>query len=113
MPQSVALNIYRGDSFDWKFTFWANTQKTIPYDLTGAVAEAQIRLKPNDTVLAALDCTITQPNTIDVALTHEICEYLPVGAAVWDLQVTYPTGGVKTLVAGAVKVTADVTCDYP
>jgi hypothetical protein len=112
MPQSVALNIYRGDSFDWKFTFWANTQKTVAYDLTGATAEAQIRLKPNDSILASLDCTVTQPNTIDVALTHDVCATLPSGGAVWDLQVTYPSGSVKTLVAGAVTVTPDVTGEY-
>ena len=109
MPQQMALNLYRGDCYHWTFTFWTDPDATAPYDLTGATAKAEIRAKPGSAVLATLTCTVVEPNTVEVELLTEDSAKLSAGKAVWDLQITYPDGCVKTLVAGGVTVTADVT----
>ena len=107
-PQQVTLDVYRGDSYQWTFTLWKDEAGTNPYNLTGAVAKAEIRLAPGSPVLAALVCTVTQPNTIDVKLPATISSTLT-GQSRWDLQLTFPDSTVKTVVAGTVTVTADVT----
>lgn len=107
MPQQMSLAVYRGDCYHWTFTLWTDESGTVPYDLTGAVAAAEIRAKPGSPVIADLTCTVVQPNTVEVDLPSEASALLS-GKAVWDLQVTMD-GCVKTLVAGAVTVTADVT----
>lgn len=109
MPQSMALAIYRGDCYSRSFTFWTDEAGTVPYDLTGATAQAEIRAKPGSPVLATLDCTVTQPNTVDIDLDAVQSAALPTGKAAWDLQLTYPDGCVQTVVAGSVNVTADIT----
>lgn len=108
MPQAMNLDVYRGDSYRWTFTIWANAGASVPFDLTGAVAKAEIRSKPGAPVLATLACTVTQPNTIDAALDAVQSATLA-GTGVWDLQLTFPDSSVKTVVAGTVKITSDVT----
>lgn len=109
MPQQMSLNIYRGDCYHWTFTFWTDPDATQAYDLTGATAKAEIRPKSGGAILAELTCTVLEPNTVEVELLTEDSEKLSSGKAVWDLQITFPDGCVKTLVAGGVVVTADVT----
>ena len=108
MPQNFPLNVYRGDCYHWSFTFWSDLAGTVAYDLAGAVAKAEIRAKPGSAVLAALGCVVTLPNTIVVSLSSVLSESLS-GKSAWDLQVTFPDGCVKTLVAGGVSVTSDIT----
>jgi len=107
-PQQMSLAIYRGDSYSWSFTLWNDVAGTEPFDLTGAVAAAEIRAKSGSPVLVALDCTVVQPNTVEVELTAANSALLNAKAA-WDLQLTLPDGVVKTVVAGPVVVTADIT----
>ena len=109
MPQQMSLSVYRGDCYHWTFTFWTDPDATQAYDLTGATAKAEVRAKPGSAVLATLECTVVEPNTIEVRLDSDQSQTLSPGKAAWDLQVTYPDGCVKTLVAGGVTVTADVT----
>jgi len=106
--QQMPLDIYRGDSYAWKFTLWKDQAATIPFDLTGAVAKAEVRAKPGSPVLAVLACTVVQPNQVEVKLDAAQSGTLT-GKAVWDLQLTFPDTTVKTVVAGAVTVTSDVT----
>jgi hypothetical protein len=108
MPQQMPLDVYRGDSYHWTFTLWTDSAATDPYDLTGAVAKAEIRVKPGSPVLALLVCTVTQPNIVDVELPADLSTPLT-GKAVWDLQLTFPDSSVKTVVAGVVTITPDVT----
>ena len=51
---------------------------------------------------------ITLPNIIDVTLLAADSQKLP-SKGVWDLQLTYASGDVKTLLVGQVQVTTDVT----
>jgi hypothetical protein len=109
MPESVALNVYRGDSYRWTFTFWTDPGASVPYDLAGAVAKAEIRTRADLPVLATLGCTVTQPNVADVTLAAQESALLTSGKAMWDLQMTFPDSSVRTLVAGPVTITADIT----
>lgn len=109
-PASYPLSIYRGDSYRWRFAFWVDNAKTIPMDLSGVVAAAQIRDKPDGQVMD-LDCSVTQPNFVDVAIGVDQWDdsgYTAFGGG-WDLQLTYPSGDIVTVVAGAVKIQQDVT----
>ena len=108
MPQQMPLDVYRGDSYQWKLTLWTDAAATAPLDLAGAIAKAEIRLKPGSPVLATLECVVTQPNKVDVRLDAAQSTTLN-GKAVWDLQLTFPDLSVKTVVAGPVTITSDVT----
>lgn len=101
------LALYRGDSYAWQFRLWQDAAKTIPVDLTGVTAAAEIRAASGVQPAAALACAINA-NAIDVVLTAAACRVLPTPAQ-WDLQLTYGSGAVKTIVAGPVSVSADIT----
>ena len=107
-PGKLALSLYRGDSYRWSFLLWTDTAKTIPADLTGVIAKAEIRDKPGGNMIVPTVCTVVLPNTITMVLDALDSQLLP-PAGVWDLQLTYPTGEVATVLAGAVTTTADVT----
>jgi hypothetical protein len=113
-PGSYDLRLYRGDSYAWRFVLWADDERTEPVDLAGATAAAQIRPRPDAPEEVDLLCTILEPNTVDVYLTADQwdadpfeLEVPPQGA--WDLELTFPGGNVRTVVAGQVLVTKDVT----
>lgn len=111
-PANYDLSIYHGDSGHWRFTL--TQQDGTPCDLDCVVAKSQIRDKPGGTaLLVTMDCTITLPNVIDVILTPENSFKLTPKGGAWDLQLTYPSGEIKTPVAGAVAVTEDVTDSTP
>ena len=107
-PGKFDLVLYRGDSYEWNFALWADANKTDPVDLTDAVVAAEIRDKPGGTSVVTLDCTVTLPNEIAVALTAAMWAGAPTTGA-WDLEVSFPTGEVHTVVGGKVTVTADIT----
>jgi hypothetical protein len=106
-PITYPLSIYRGDTYRWRFSLWQDTAKTVPVDLVGATAKAEIRAAPAGAVLATLACTIVAPNNVDVVLSSAVSKALTAG--VWDLQLTMGNGDIQTPVAGGVSVTPDVT----
>jgi hypothetical protein len=109
LPAEYNLNLYRGDTGRWQFKLWADADKTVPVDLTGVTVEAMIRDKaPSSAYSMHLDCSITQPNIVDMVLTSIQCSDLP-AKGVWDMQLTYPGGDVITPLKGTVAVTQDVT----
>jgi hypothetical protein len=105
-PASLPLDIYRGDTKHLRVKLWA--PGNVPIDLTGTVAKAQIRDRPAGKRITDLLCLITLPNIIDVTLMARDSHKLPAKGA-WDLQLTYPSGDVRTPLAGPVTVTTDVT----
>lgn len=107
-PGKLPLVIYRGDTYRWRFTLWADPQRTVPVDLTDVAVKAEIRDKPAGGVLGVIGCTVVLPNFIDGVLTAEASAALP-PKGVWDLELTFSAGDVRTVLAGAVTVTADVT----
>lgn len=109
-PANLPLDLYRGDSGRMRVTLLDKAQQ--PIDLTGAVAKAEIRDRPAGTTIILLTCVITLPNIIDVTLSAEDSHKLP-SKGVWDLQLTFASGEVKTPLAGQVLVTTDVTDSTP
>lgn len=105
IPGTYDLCLYKGDTGRWQFRVWTDEAKTAPADLTGAVAAAQIRPGPGGAPTDMV-CTITVPNIVDMVL--------PAGSAppmrgLWDLQITYASGDVQTVLSGKVSTQADVT----
>ena len=108
-PGFYNLVIYRGDTATWEFVLWMDAAKTMPFDLTGATAAAQIRTRPGGVLMVTLGTAITLPNTIIVSLNEPNSLALNGGVYAWDLPVTMLGGGVQTMVAGPATVTEDVT----
>jgi hypothetical protein len=102
------LGLYRGDSYRWRLLLWADTARTVPVDLAGVVVAAEIRQNTGSTPITVIPCVVTAPNQIDLTLSAAATRSLPASAK-WDLQLTYPSGEVKTVIAGAVSVTGDIT----
>lgn len=88
-----------------------------PVDLTGVTARLQMRAKrADDPLLAELstdDGTITITDAVGgkaaLNFTSSATEVWTFAAAIYDLEFTFPGGLKKTLLAGKVGVTADVT----
>jgi len=107
-PAVYSLAVYRGDSYHWSFRCWQDAAKTVPSDLTGVVPKAEIRDAPGGTVVLTLAVALTLPNIIDISLSATASKTFP-PTGVWDLQLTYPSGDVRTVVAGTTSMTPDVT----
>ena len=105
-PMQYALAIYAGDSARWQFALWADAAKTQPVDLTGVAVAAL--LSQGGRGLTPLVCTVAA-NVITVALSAATSQQLAAIASQWDLQLTYPSGDVQTIVQGPVAVTLDIT----
>jgi hypothetical protein len=106
-PADYPLELYRGDSGHWRFTFSSGSGQ--PSDLTGVIAKAEIRDRPGGTYIVPLTCTVTLPNIVDMTLQAADSAKLLLNKGAWDLQLTYLGGEVKTPIGGAVTVIADVT----
>ena len=106
-PGTFDLDVYRGDSYRWQFNLWADAGKTQPVDLTDVVVKAEIRDKPGGSKVTLIDCTIMEPNTVEIYLSAAKSKSLTKGS--WDLQLTYPSEEVATVLVGSVSVTADIT----
>jgi hypothetical protein len=106
-PGIYNLVLYRGDSYGWRFRVWQDKDRTLPTDLSGSTAAAQIRNAPGGAIVVNMDVDIEEPNIVNVRLTAAQSEALPPGGA-WDLEITTDTN-VRTVVKGDVTVQADVT----
>lgn len=107
-PGKFDLNLYRGDSYAWRFIMFSDAAQTVPVDLAGATVKAEIRDKSAGTKIVALDVVVTQPNIVDMSMTPAMYVTCP-SKGVFDLQITFADGQVHTPLAGAVTITADVT----
>lgn len=107
-PGPYTLQIYRGDSYRWQFTLFDDVNQSQPSDLTGVTVLSQIRDRPGGNYICSLTCTVTLPNVIVTYLAAQDSALLP-GSAAWDLQLTYASGDVATVLAGPVNITPDVT----
>jgi hypothetical protein len=110
-PGTYLLELYRGDSHAWRFVMWEDKDKTIANILTGSTVAAEIRDKTSGALLISPECTVSDPNIVDMLLPATAwAGWDPSRTqASWDLQVTYPTEEVVTMLAGAVVITRDIT----
>jgi hypothetical protein len=114
LPGKLDLDLYRGDDARFYFRVWLNSARTQPADLSEATAKSEIRDKvgATGTLIGAFTCTIEAPNIVNLTMTAAESTVLP-GKGVWDLQLTYENGNVRTLLYGAVKVVNGVTDAAP
>jgi len=107
LPEPVNMALYRGDDFAFQLT--VTNPDGSAADLTGETATSQMRVTADtaDPPAGHFDCTIAT-NVITVVLANAVSKLLP-AALVWDLQLTSGTGSIRTLVAGTISVTPDVT----
>lgn len=110
LPATYNLSIYRGDTERWQFKLWTDRAKTAAADLTGVTTSAMIRDKATvGTYSLSMDCKVTLPNIIDMTLTADQSRSLLITGGVWDLQLIYPSGDIKTVLKGTVVLAQDVT----
>ena len=106
-PARLDLKFVSGDSFSRTILI---KDENGPIDLTGLTGRAQIRDRPNGTLLAEFTVTIPTPLTGEVvfSLTTAQTRALP-GKGVWDLELDGGLNNTHTIVTGAVCVIPDVT----
>lgn len=108
------LKIKRGDTLSVTMTFRDGTTN-LPIVLTGCTFLSQIRQSADaETVIAPLviNAVDLAAGTVEVHLDPVSSAGLPAASihrAVWDLQVTFPGGLVRTMVEGAVELSGDVS----
>lgn len=105
MPGKCDLSLYRGDDFMQVVEL---TQGGAPLVLPTVGWTAQARTSPDGEVVAtfAIDSSDGAVGRLVVSLAGTATLTMP-AVSVWDLQCA--TGGVKTYLAGKVKITKDVT----
>lgn len=108
-PGVYPLSIYQGDTYRWSVRVWADTDKSEPVDLNGVEVKAEIRDQPGGRTIVPIECAVEHPNKITMQLAADASANVPRPSAVWDLQLTYADGVVRTLLAGVVTVTPAVT----
>jgi hypothetical protein len=109
LPGTYNLTLYRGDSYHWQFQLWANEAQTDPADLTDVTTKAEIRTQPGGTDIIELATSVELPHIVHMDFTVDLWEPWLKAIGRWDLQLTYPSGDVHTVLAGAVNVTGDIT----
>lgn len=103
MPSKANLSIYQGDDYAGVVT--------VSGDLTGHTAQAQIRAgyaDANPEIVVEIDCEI-DGQLIALSIPGSKTVTLTGSGYQWDLQLVSPTGGVSTILYGAVPVTLEVT----
>lgn len=111
IPSSKFFALYRGDSFDTSVTI--SDADGDPTDLTGATVRAQIR-QEDDTLLDSFtaDLSAAEEGLILLSLDPLQTAALPTAETLRsDLEVTYPSGEVKTVLIIAFTVVGDISHD--
>lgn len=109
LPENMDLAIWQGDAQEY-FIVFSGSDGT-PLDLTGCTAQAYIRSNFTDPTEYAFTCTVNDPATagkITVYMDSPTCATIPAGDYVWNFQVTFPNGDVRTYLAGDCTVYAEV-----
>lgn len=111
MPSQADLAIYQGDDYAGLVQVYDGTS-TIPANLTGYSARAQVRFGPADQYpqpAVLITTAVDGPaGTVSLAIPAAQTSTL-VGNYQWDLELIQPDGNVQTVLAGKVVVTKEVT----
>ena len=106
----------RGDSGQVIFRKGTQADKNAPFvptDLTGVTVKAQVRSKPNGYVVFEFvpDYSQAADGYIILNVDADVTELIKVTEAVWDVQLTWPSGTVQTLFGGTrdVEIVKDTT----
>ena len=102
----------RGDTFA-EVPFQIN-KDGIPLDLTGAIIHMQLRKSPGSTVYLNLTSVASAGITIISAVNgsfkiNEMILNLEANVYLYDIEITFPSGEVKTWISGQFTVINDIT----
>jgi hypothetical protein len=102
----------RGDTFA-EVPFQIN-KDGIPLNLTGAIIHMQLRKSPGSTVYLNLTSVsnlgITMTSALDGAFKiNEMILNLEANVYLYDIEITFPSGEVKTWISGQFTVINDIT----
>jgi hypothetical protein len=108
LPENVDFSMWQGDKQD--FLIVMTNEDDTPIDLTDFTAEAVIRASFTAVETYDFECTIqgVDNNEIYIYMGSDITDTIPAGDYVWNLQITDSNGDVRTLLAGDVRVLAQV-----
>lgn len=112
MPALLNINIVQGDSYELRFRIRTTEGEYV--NLTGATILAHIRKRPNGPLMAQFTSQLMDQGTPD-GLGGAILTLPPsesVGmltSGVYDVQLTWPSGTVQTVLAGDMKLRLDVS----
>jgi hypothetical protein len=111
IPRSAGkwdLEIQQGATFEW--TFYWETERDVPKDLTGWTARASVRTDYGGSLIIELTCTIPVPanGEVLVSLTAEQTTALLSQVGVYDLELVNGAT-VKRLAWGAVDISPEAT----
>lgn len=110
VPASQNLVITRGDTEVLVITI--NDSSNVPINVTGRTYRAQIRAdKDNASIAASFACVVTNAagGVVTCTLSAASSASLSAGTYYWDFEETTAGGVVTTIIAGSVKVLADVS----
>lgn len=105
-PQTLNLTVVQGDSFAG--TLLLEDGDGDPFNLSGYVAAAQVRRLPSGEVAATFTAAIGTASDIALSLTPVQTATLS-GQLAWDCQISQGTAYRRTVVAGRVVVSPEVT----
>jgi hypothetical protein len=113
LPVTKNLAIYKGDTYKFSFRLKEQSGAQNYVDLTGCTAKAEIRPDhDSETVLVEFTTEVPTQTGDDlgrVNLSLTPTETSAAASGVWDVQLTWPDGMVKTYLAESVVVTKEVT----
>jgi hypothetical protein len=113
MAQTKNLVLYQGDTFELIFQL-KEKGTGLPVNLTGCVPSSEIRTSAaSPTVEETFTAELVSPATdgkVRLSLTAaETTDLSPGASLVWDVQLLWPDGVVKTYLAGSLNVLPEVT----
>jgi hypothetical protein len=106
LPDNLDMKIWRGDEQTFNIVL-QNSDET-PLDLSFSTAEAVIKQSFNSATEYPFECTIHDGNELTLFLSSDVSETIPAGDYIWNFQITFSNGGVRTFLAGDVTVYAEV-----
>jgi hypothetical protein len=109
------FKVYSGDT--WEATLTLTDVGNIPLDLTGAIVKLQVRRQIGQSVVFELTNQVATDGLHGIELSGLTSNVINIKKIVtlnggnfkYDLQVTYPTGVIKTYLRGDFIVTDDIT----
>jgi len=110
---SLNFSHIKGDTFD-EVNFELKINDAV-VNLTGSTIRMQLRKNADDvtpalslTSVANAGITINAPTLGQFKINQQIID-IPIGEYLYDIQLTYATGVVKTYIKGTFSITAEIT----
>ena len=110
----------QGSTYRFSVTPFTNVELTNPLDLTGSSVRGQIRVNAQSADYVPMVCTVNG-NRIDVEIPADalVGSRIPITGKtykdttqVWyDVEIVYPSGDVRRILQGTIKVSPEVTRD--